>query len=183
MSLLVENPWPIVLTGTLLTVILTSGLLRTGRIALLWAILGVIGLTIGLFAIERRIVTPTEEVEMTLHEIAADLEANDIEGVVAYIAATAPELDRTARSRLRTVTIEEVKIKRNLSVDLSPGSEPNRATARFNVVIVSTDNAATLGRRHGAWFFVVNFRREQAGWRVESYEQRDPRDGLRRSDG
>ena len=181
MNLLFENPWPFVATGALLTVILTSGLLRTGRIALLWAILGVLVLTIGLFSLERSVVTPAEEVEMTLHAIAAELEANNIEGVVGYIASSAPQLEKIARSRLRDVTIEAVKIKRNLRIDLSPGRAPNLATARFNVVIAGVDKAGTLGRRQGAWFFVVNFRKEQGGWRVESYEEMDPREGLRRA--
>jgi hypothetical protein len=181
MRLLFENPWPIAIIGGLLAAMLTGGLLRTGRIALLWAILAVLGLTLAGVLIERRVVTPTEEVELTLHNIAAELEANEIEGVVAYIASTAPELKREARSRLRDVTIEEVKIKRNLSIVLSAGSEPNRATARFNVVIVGTDKAGALGRRQGAWFFVVQFRKEKGIWRVESYEQRDPREGLRQT--
>ncbi len=181
MNLFFENPWPIVATGTLLTVILTSGLLRTGRIALLWAILGVIGLTIALFFLERSVVTPTEEVEMALHEIAAELEANNIEGVIGYIASSAPQLEKIVHSRLRDVTIEQVKIKRNLRIELSSGREPNLATARFNVVIAGVDKARMLGRRQGAWFFVVNFRKEQGDWRVESYEERDPRAGLRSS--
>ncbi len=183
MSLLFENPWPILVTGVLLTVILTSGFLRTGRITLIWATVGVMGLTVALFFLERRIVTPMEEVEMTLHQIAAELEANNIEGVVGYIASSAPQLEKIARSRLRDVTIEQVKIKRNLHIELATRREPNLATARFNVVVVGADKAGTLGRRQGAWFFVVNFRKEQGGWRVESFEEKDPRAGLRQSSG
>ncbi len=137
-------------------------------------------MTVAAFLVERLVVTPAEEVESALSDIAAELEANDIEAVVAHIASTAPELEKEARSRLRGVTVEEVKIKRNLRVVLSAGSDPNHATARFNVVIVGTDKAGALGRRQGAWFFIVAFRKEEGVWRVESYEQRDPREGLRR---
>lgn len=180
MKLLFENPWPLAAMGGLTIAILIGGFLQTQRKQLLLGVVGAAAFVAVLFVVERMVVTPNEEVTQTLHEIAADLQINNIEGVVRHIASTAPELERDARARLRGVTLEQVKIKRNLEIDVTPPSNPSAANARFNCVVIGSDKSGVMGKRHGAFFFDVNFKKEQGSWRVASYEMKDPREGMRR---
>ena len=181
MNLLFENPWPLAAIGGLTIAILIGGFLQTQSKRLLLGAAFIVLLIGAVFVVERMVVTPTEEVADTLHEIAADLEVNNIEGVVRHIASTSPHLEWDARSRLRGVTLERVKIKRNLEIEVAPESDPRSANARFNCVVIGTDNGGTWGKRQSAFFLDVNFKKEQGSWRVASYEMKDPRAGLRRS--
>ena len=38
-----------------------------------------------------------------------------------------------------------------------------------------------MGKRKGAFFFDVEFRKEQGSWRVAAYEMKDFREGMRRN--
>jgi hypothetical protein len=165
--------------GGLMIAMLTGGFVQTQRKPLLFGAVGVASLVGILFLLERLVVTPNEEVAQTLHEIAADLQVNNIEGVVRHIASTSPELEQDARARLHGITLERVTIKRNLEIEVSSPGHPQSAHASFNCVVVGTDKAGFLGKRQGAFFFDVQLTKEQGGWRVASYEMKDPRAGMR----
>jgi len=176
---LMENPYTIVLGGLALVVILIAGLLKTGRKSLLYAAVGVVVATIGLFVLERTTITPREEVRATLHLIAHELEQNNVEGVLAYVSDSLPKLKQEARSRMDEVEVTEVDIKRNLTIDIIEAKGMQIAEARFNCVIRAkvkrfSDTPQTLPR-----FFIVRFREDANGrWRVRNYEMNDPRQGL-----
>lgn len=180
MKLLFENPYPLAAIGGLMLVMLAGGFLQTQKKQLLLGMLAVALLIAGLFIIEQFVITPGEEVAMTLHEIAADLEINNLDGVIRHISESSPQLERDARGRLRGVTLERVKIKRNLKIEVTPPSNPQTANARFNCVVVGSDKGGMMGKRHGAFFFDVNLRKEQGKWRVSAYEMKDPREGMRK---
>lgn len=180
MKLLFENPIPLAAICGLMAAMLMGGFFQTQRKSLLLGAGGMLLLLGGVVFIERVVVTPSEEVAQTLHEIASDLEVNNIEGVLRHISTTAPELEHDARGRLRGVTLEQVKIKRNLSVDVTPPSDPTAANARFNCVVVGSDKSGMMGKRKGAFYFDVKFLKEQGSWRVASYEMKDFREGMRR---
>ncbi len=78
MTLLFENPLRIIFIGIVIEAVLGIVLLRTGRGALLWAMLGVLALTLAGVVVERLVVTEKERVEMTLDGITSALEANDL---------------------------------------------------------------------------------------------------------
>jgi len=181
MRWLFENPWPLSVICALLIAMLIGGFLQTQRKWLLLVACGLAMFVAFLFVVEKIVVTPREEVARTLYEIAADLQVNNIDGVVRHFASTAPELERDARARLRGMTLEQVKIKRNLTIEVTPSSNPHLATARFNCVVVGSDKSGLMGKRRGAFFFDVDFRKEQGNWRVASYEMKDPRAGMRRN--
>ena len=89
MTLLFENPLRIIFIGIVIEAVLGIVLLRTGRGAMLWAMLGVLALTLAGVAVERLVVTEKERVEMTLDGITSALEANDLTRVLSYIAPDA----------------------------------------------------------------------------------------------
>lgn len=176
---LMEQPYTIVLGGLALVVILIAGLLKTGRKSLLYAAVGVVVATAGLFVLERTTITPREEVRATLHLIAHELEQNNLDGVLDYVSDSLPKLKQDAKARMSEVEVTEVDIKRNLTIDIVKAKGMEIAEAKFNCVIRAkvkrfTDTPQTIPR-----YFIVRFREESDGrWRVRNYEMQDPRQGL-----
>ena len=78
MTWLTENPFPVLLIGSLTTAILAGGWLRTGSKWLLFAVIAAIAVTVGLVLAERWIVTDREQVTQTLHDLAAVVERNEV---------------------------------------------------------------------------------------------------------
>jgi hypothetical protein len=126
----------------------------------------------GALAIEYMVVTPAEEVEQVLADVALALEANDPERVASYLASSAEELRQEVRSRLRMVTVRSISIKSNLRVTVVGQSS---AEARFNAVATLAIGGGNGGEQVVPRFLVVRFRREQGAWRIVDYEQFDPR--------
>ena len=175
---LMDQPLPILFVGLVTTAALVGGMLRTGRMALLYASILAAVATLGLLALERMVVTPREEVKATLHVIAALLQQNDPARVVEYISEGRPRLREEARHKLGLVEILEVKIKRNLTVDVVCQRGMEVAEARFNAVIRVRDRRGIIAERQVPQFFSVTFRREDGVWRVRSYKMDDPRRGI-----
>ena len=175
---LFEQPLVILFLGIVLVAALAGGFIQTGRRPLLFAMLAVIALTAGLLVLERIVVTQVEQVESTLHQIAAHLERNDVNAVVKMISEGAPELRNEARQKMGLIEISQVRIKNNLKVEIVKDQEPPVAEARFNAVIRGTDRLGQYGDQAYPRFFIVNLRLEDEQWRVRSYEVQDPRRGI-----
>lgn len=178
---LMEQPLTIVFGGLLLAAMLIGGLIQTGKKWLLYAVVGVLVLTAGLLMLERSTITPREAVKATLHVIARDLERNDVEAIVQHISAGKTELRDEARRRLGSIEIVEVKIKRNLKVDVTSARGMDVAETSFNAVIRLKDSryADFLNEdRPNAMFFRVWFKLEDGRWRIRKYETDDPRAGI-----
>ena len=91
MTWLFENPVPAVLIGGFSLAILIGGWLKTGWRSLIVAMVAVIALTVGLVVLERYVVTDREQVDLTLRDIAALVERNDIDKATALEFAPNPE--------------------------------------------------------------------------------------------
>ncbi len=174
MTLFAENSFAIGIGGAILTVVMLILLLQTTRVAFLYSALTIIALTAVLLVNERRIVTPREEVEHTLHEIASSLESNDLQHTLQYVSTTAPQLQREGDSVLRRMVIHQVKIKPNLKIEVSNTD----ATATFNAVIIADDREQTVNNFRAARFFTVRFAQENNLWKVVECNHSDPRDGM-----
>ena len=170
---ILEQRLPILIMGALVVAVLLGGLFQTGRRGLLYAaIVAAIG-TCALLVLEQFIVTPGEQVENTLTQIAADLERNDIEAIQRVISTSKPNLRFDAEHKMKLVEIKEVSIKSNLKVEVAP--EGTSAVARFNAVIRARDRAEQFGLQPFPRFFIVKFQREAGdAWRVVDYEMQDP---------
>ncbi len=175
MSIFLESPWPVVAMGSLMVLMLTAGLLKTGRGWLIFAILAVTALTLGMIGIERWVVTTREQVINTLDEIAGELQCGDTADVLRHVAVDADELRREAERLLPRITFHEVRVKRNLKISFT---EADHLTASFNAVIVLSEKFGVDDKHHVPLFFTVEFVREGDAWKVTSYERSDPREGL-----
>jgi hypothetical protein len=170
---LLENPWPILAIGILAVALAVGAMVATGKKAFLAAALGVVVLVAGLLALEWTVETDVEQVEQALFDLAADVERNDVDAVVARISPQAVRLRQEARSQLAAVTVRRVGIKSNLEIAVYPKRNPPLAEARFNVVITGDVSGSGLGGDYPR-YFVCNFRNEDGQWRLYSYENLDP---------
>lgn len=177
MTIFCESPWLIAALGTLLAVMLVAGLVKTGRLSLLWAALGTLALTAGLVALERAIVTTREEVAITLDMIADQMQRGAYDEVLGHIASESVSLRRTAERLLPQLEFHEVRVKRNLQLEIE---DPQHLTATFNAVMVVSERNGTADRQHVPSFFKVQFLREGDTWKVTDVMRSDPRDGMGR---
>ena len=174
MNWLLEQPLPIALVGGLLVAGCLAAVVQTGSVRFFYAAGGCLLLTVVLLVIESQVVTPYEEIEQTLQTIARDLETNDPPRVLAHLARSATTLRSQAESALRRVEIQRVAVKNNLQVDFQPADQPQRATARFNAVIVGSERRGGVTNQSAPWYFVVDFVREEGNWRITNYQRQSP---------
>jgi hypothetical protein len=179
MTWLTENPFPVLLIGSLTTAILAGGWLRTGSKWLLFAVIAAIAVTVGLVLAERWIVTDREQVTQTLHDLAAVVERNEVATALNYAYSKAPAVRNQAANELPLYRFSEVNIKSNLKVEVFPKLDPPMATAEFNVVVVLTTRDGLITNRRIPRYLEVTFYKEDGGqWRVGAYNHFDPRRGF-----
>lgn len=178
MIALLENPLPALLIGSLTTVILAGGWLRTGSQWLLAAIIAAIVLTIGAVLVERFVVTDREQVTQTLFDIAALVERNQVKEVLEYAYPKTPAVRSQAAAELPLYRFSEVDIKSNLEVSVFPQRKPPMATAEFNVVVVLSTREGLINNRRIPRYVEATFYKDDDGqWRVGAYSHFDPRRG------
>ena len=170
MTIFVESPWPATMLCIVLQVILAVIFMRTGRAIVLAGMAVVLAITAGMIILERTIVTDTEQVEDTLHGIAEDLEAGDVEAVLASFTPDCPKLDQL-RSTLNRVTIRSASIGADLEVRISQLTSPPSATAFFTGRIDGRDNSGTVPYERFARKFKVKLERRDGHWLITDYEE------------
>lgn len=175
---IMEQPVAIGFFGLVVVVALIGGLLRTGRTPLLYGAILTSLFTVGLLVVERYVVTPREEVRATLYVIAGLIEENDVNAVLRYISAGRSKLRESVRRNMEQIEVLDVKIKRNLTIDVTTHRGTQVAAARFNVVARLRGRRGLLDERPYPRFVVVTFRKEDGQWRVRQYEASDPRRGI-----
>jgi hypothetical protein len=176
---LFENPVPAVIIGSLSICILAGGWLQTGQRWLLYLVVVVLASTVGAVLIERAVVTDRESVKATLYQIADLVEKNDIDGALQYAYSGSAPVHTHAKSELPGYRFSEVKIKRNLEIDVFPDHIPPKAVAEFNVVVRGTAKEMLDHTFHVPRFVEVVFYQEDDGrWRVGDYRHYEPQRGF-----
>jgi hypothetical protein len=98
-----------------------------------------VAISAALLAIERFLETPREAVERTLYELAATVEANDVEGALAFLATTADKRIRyDVETLMPLVKIERARVIGTPQIDVAEGDEPTTATVECRGLIVAT---------------------------------------------
>jgi hypothetical protein len=129
MNFLAENALAIWMVGAVLVTMagITVAQLRT-RGALL-ALLAVIVFVGALLVVEHLIETPREAVARTLDELAAAIEANDLPGVLAFIAPTAGEIRKDAETLMPLVVVNKARVLGTPEITVDESAQPLSATA------------------------------------------------------
>ena len=179
MTTILENPFPAVLIGALMTLILLGGWMQTAKRWLLVLAVLVIFITVGLVILERNVVTDREQITITLHDIARLVEKNNVDEAVGYVHSQAKEVRERAAAELPKYEFRVVEIKRNLEIEVFPDHQPPKAVAEFNVRVEATVKNGTYSGE-AIRFCIVTFYQEPDGsWRVADYSHHDLMDSIR----
>jgi len=174
MTWLFETPTYILSFGGLTTACLFGGWiqLRHRRLAYLTAIS--ILITGCLLIVEQYVITPREEVEITIQQIARDLESNRLSRVVQHIHSKAPDIRQQAETEFSNYHFERISIRGKIEIEVDTSTEPHQAETKFNVVA-----RGRLSRGDGETLRVprlvtVTFLREGKQWKAVGYEHQAP---------
>ena len=130
MGFLAENALAIWMGGAVLVTMAGIAFAQLRTRGALAALLAVIALTGTLLVAEHVIETPREAVERTLNELAAAIEANDLPGVLAYIAPTAGEVRKDAETLMPLVIVNKARVLGTPEITVDESAEPFSATAK-----------------------------------------------------
>jgi hypothetical protein len=176
---LFENPWWIIFFGIVAAAVLGVILFRTGRGAVLWALLGVVAITLLGVLVERLVVTERERVEMTLDGITAALEANDLNGVLAYVSPDAAKTRRRAAWALGRIKVQSARIS-NLDITINRLTNPPTAKAAFYGYLYYRDRQGEIPYNSCGSRVVVDLRKEGNLWLVTGHIEEQEADGRNR---
>jgi hypothetical protein len=178
MNSLLESPGLILFLGGLTLAIIAGGWYQTQRKELVFAFIAAAVIFGGLFALERSIVTEREAVTATIHKIARDAEANDIDALVSHFHSTAQQHASRLRTELAIFHVDRVSIKPNLKVELLSGRSPPQAKATFNAVAVISDKSGVMKERPIPRFVTAYFELEDGQWKCVDYKHEDVTAGM-----
>ena len=169
MNYFAENAAPIWAAGTVLLVFALVVYSQTrGRRALL-AMLLIALVTGALLLVERLIETPREAVERTLYELAATVEANDVDGALRFLASSAPtQIRHDVEMLMPLVEIERARIIGSPKIEVENSDDPDTATVTCRGLIFAT--VKQNGMKGGAEDeLTINWVRHGDRWLVEDY--------------
>jgi hypothetical protein len=170
MTWFTENPMPLVLIGTIIAAALAVVLTRTGRREALWGLIAVAVLVGVAVVTERMIVTPREEVRISLDEIRALVAANKPADLLTRIDVNPNNTDlatlrRRVQDDLARITVTEAKITELRDEDILVSDSGNTAKTKFNgtVSISAAGGQAGVGGSF-PFRFEVDLRKKDGVW-------------------
>jgi hypothetical protein len=174
MTWFLESPWPSILLGIGLELLLAIYLVHTGRAIAIAAMVLVLAVTTALVLLERWIVTDAEAVEDTLERARSTLEANDGDSLLSLFTADSPRRAEV-QSILSRVAVREARIASDMELVFEPPVGPQTATASFTARVEARDLRGQIPYEHMIGRFRVTLRRAPQGWRIVDYAQNDLR--------
>jgi hypothetical protein len=167
MNLFLENPLPIWSLGAVCFAIAVIVFLAKRSLGSMLGIVGVIALTALLLLVESVVVTPSEEVEQSLTQLMAAIEANDIPAVVAKIDPRATAIRKEAETLMPQVKVRETGAA-SVRVEVDESASPLKATSSFRGRIDG------IHARTGARIFFfdqveIDWQKSGNGWQITDY--------------
>ncbi|MCH2126868.1 MAG: hypothetical protein MK165_18890 [Pirellulaceae bacterium] len=178
MNTLSEPPLVVAVGGVLFSLVIGWIGLKTRRRALL--ILAAVTLLLSLAAIvvEQIIISDEESLQRTLQNCIATLEANDLEGVLGFVALDAKNLRTMIKTSMARLDIERVVLKRVHRIEVRDVN-PKTAVLEFNVVGVGRDKQGRWGSRRYPRFCTVTFVQAGQTWTIRDFRDEDALTGFR----
>jgi hypothetical protein len=130
MTLLFENPLPIWALGAVCLAIAVIVFLAKRSLGSVLGIVGVIVVTALLLLLESIVITPSEEVEQSLNNLMAAIEANNVAAVAAFIAPNATAIRNEAETLMPQVKVRETGAA-SIRVEVDDSASPPTATSFF----------------------------------------------------
>jgi len=167
MNWLFEDPLTVIVAGVLIEILLGVALSHTGEVRVLWAMGGVLGLTLVLLVVEQVVVTDREQIADTLTAAAAALETNNAAAISPFIAPEAADMRARAEQVLSMVKIEDASFS-GLEVILNSHMKP--PTAQANFIGKFSGQAANMPYKNAWRRLEVDMRREGDRWVMTDYK-------------
>lgn len=171
-----DQPLYIVVTGIVLGVIVGGLWMASGRKEMLFALGGVVALTVVWLIVERVVVTDREEIRATLVEIARDVQNNDLNRLLGHLSQSNPSLAQRAKAEMPNYKFTECRITQIHGTDVDSDSEPRSAIIEFNVQATGTFNEGSFGYTGTVprWVQLQMVREKDGRWRVQDYKHAAP---------
>ncbi len=162
---LLENPLPIYAVGAVLATVCGLAFLARRNLPSLFALIGVVVLTLLLVVVERVVVTEREQVEAALLQLMRDVEAGDMPAVLARIDSGAAKMRNDVEKLMPQA---EIKDTGATSVRVEVDAERLTATSRFRGKVDG------VHRRRGMRVFFfdeveINWVKRGEQWLAEAY--------------
>jgi ketosteroid isomerase-like protein len=171
MTTLLETPWPAMIWGSLIALVLLVVALKTGHGMWLIVMAGVLVITAGLVILERIVVSERERVEQTLYDCAAAVETNNVAAVLGFVSEHAGSARSRIRAELPHYTIGNVSIS-GLEIKLI-GDPATTATADLIGHCWVDERRGGSGQRMTVTQrFLVRLQKENGRWVLTDYEHR-----------
>jgi hypothetical protein len=180
MTWLLESPMTVLVLGGITALVFGAIWLQTGRKIELYVMLAIVVGVAGILAAGKLWKTDRQQVKATLYDIAADVERNDVNAVLAHLHPSLSELRQRASHEMPAYEFESVKIKKNLKIEVFPTESPPRAETSFNVVVIASDRAGIINGRQVPRFVRVTFVKAGNEWLITDYSHDDPQQGLKK---
>jgi hypothetical protein len=168
MNYLAENALAIWMVGAVLVTMAGIAYAQLRTRGALVALLAVIAFVSLLLVVEHLVETPREAVARTLNELAATIEANDLPGVLAYIAPTAGEVRKDAETLMPLVVVNKARVLGTPEITVDDSAQPLAATAKCQGFV---DVTVRQNGAKGPYMDRVEIHFVAAGdrWLIESY--------------
>lgn len=169
MNWLFDSPFTILLGAVAIGFFLGVAWVQTGKNAFLYAIGGIALVAIGLLIMERTVETDAEKVRKLLYQIAAEIEANDVDRVVKRVVTSRPELAEAGKREMKGYTFTQVQITKIHSITEHPDKQPPSVVAQFNVLVGVGSSGMEVDNQ--PIFFKVTFWKDTDDqWKIADYQ-------------
>jgi hypothetical protein len=168
MTWFTEDSTPFLVLGVIVEALLVLAVVKTGRVWILYAMVGVALVVGAIVWIEKHTITDTKRVRATLESAAAALEQNNLPGLLDCIAPTSLPLRDEAARVLRMAEFKSVYVS-HLVVHVNRFNNPPSATADFTVHANGNDRTGMVPYSNFFRVLHVTFRWEKDRWLIESY--------------
>jgi hypothetical protein len=167
-SYLAENAAAIWIGGAVLVTLAVIVYVQVRSTAAFVGIFAAVLLTIALVVAERLIVTPREAVGQTLNDLAATIEADDLPGVLQFIAPTAAEVRADAEALMPLVVVDRARIISTPEIVVDESTDPPTATVNCQGLV---DVTVKQNGMQGPYMDRVEIQFVRSGdrWLIESY--------------
>jgi ketosteroid isomerase-like protein len=179
MSWLFDQPISIAAAGTAVVFLLVVAWVQTGRNAFLFSSGGAAVLCVLLLILERNVITPREEVEATVYELAQLVERNDVDAIVKNFVRSKPEWATKAKQELPRYTFTEARVTQIHHIAMNLQHQPPEAVVEMNVSVSGSFEQFASGT-YLRWLKVTFWKEDDGRWRVVEYEHAEPTKFMRK---
>ena len=174
MEIFVESPWPAVFFGVVGEAILAVALVRSGRGALLWAMAGVLAVSLAGVAVARLVVTEKKLAAAVIYDRRCRREERRPGHFAAHLSRGRGVAggDRRRHAAGRDQRGKDSR----LDIAINRLTSPPTATATFNFIGTGKDRRGEFGQMTRPGKAIVQMPRQPGGWVIVGHKfLEDPR--------